>query len=331
MTRFLCSDRSGISQAVAHLRSGGVLAFPTETVYGLGADARNESAVREIYQIKQRPLYNPLIIHVADYKMAESFAEFDQQAREVIEHFWPGPLTLVLPLRKAHGLAPALLAGHDTVAVRAPDHPVANGLLRQFGGPIAAPSANPSGHLSTTIPQAIAAAFSDQDWPILQAGASKIGLESTILDMSGKGLRILRYGAISAADIAHILSQPVDEPPGLIVDQAGGTAAPKSPGLLAKHYAPRANLLLNCPLPKLRQGWLGFGPEPVDHFTNSEELCRNLSPSGDIYEAGHNFYRYLYELDQLPEVLEIAVAPIPDDIAMGKALNDRLRRAAVKS
>jgi L-threonylcarbamoyladenylate synthase len=302
----LAGDAAGVAAAADLLRAGKLVAFPTETVYGLGADARNGEAVAAIYATKGRPQFNPLIVHLPDLAAAEALAAFDVQAIRLAEAFWPGPLTLVLPLKAGHGLSPLVSAGLPTVALRVPAHPVARALLRAFGGPVAAPSANPSGRISPTRADHVARGFPAGTVTVLDAGPSTVGLESTIV-APGTPPRLLREGGIAAERVEKVLGVPLSAP---LPD--GVTA----PGQMASHYAPRVGLRLNATAPKEGESFLGFGAGPA---------TLNLSAKGDLAEAAANLFDYLHQLDARD--LPIAVAPIPEE-GIGRAINDRLRRAA---
>jgi len=304
-------DPQDIADAAALLRAGRLVAFPTETVYGLGADAKNADAVLSIYETKGRPRFNPLIVHVPDLAAAEQLALFSPLARKLAETFWPGPLSLVLPLRPGHGLADITTAGLDSVALRVPDHPLALALLRATERPLAAPSANPSGRLSPTRAEQVRRGFAGAV-PVLDGGPCKAGVESTILTVDGEKLVQLRAGALSRAEIERAM--------GLPVEQAAKGAAIAAPGMLLSHYAPNAGLRLDTE-PRPGEAWLAFGPAaPFDGIT------RNLSESGDLHEAARNLFAMLHELDAAG-VTTIAVSPIPAT-GLGEAINDRLNRAA---
>ena len=307
-TEILAPDAAGLARAAALLAGGGLVAFPTETVYGLGGDARNSLAVAGIYEAKGRPRFNPLIVHVADLDMAESFARFDARARALAAAFWPGPLTLVLPLRPDTGLSPLVTAELETVAIRLPAHPVAQALIRAFGGPLAAPSANPSGRVSPTRADHVAQGLSGRIDAIVDGGACAVGVESTILGLDGPAM-LLRPGGIALEEIEGVIGPVALHQPG---DKLN------APGQLASHYAPAAALRLNAQ-PENGACHLGFGPGPSD---------LNLSATGDLREAAANLFHLLREADRLagPEG-RITVAPIPDH-GLGRAINDRLARAA---
>ena len=295
-----------IEPFAALLRAGGIVAFPTETVYGLGADATNSDAVLKIYETKGRPRFNPLIVHVADLEMAKSLVEMSPLA-ERLARFWPGPLTLVLPKRKDATLSDLVTAGLDTVGIRIPDHPLALALIRAAGLPLAAPSANPSGKLSPTTAAQVRTAFAGLV-PVLDGGPSQSGIESTILAVDGDNVTQLRAGALAREEIETLLGQPV------ALARAGDAIA--APGMLASHYAPNAKLRLNATSPLPGEAYLGFAAGPA---------TLNLSPGGDLREAARNLFAMLHELDA--SAAAIAVAPIPHT-GLGEAINDRLKRAA---
>ncbi|THD64831.1 MAG: threonylcarbamoyl-AMP synthase [Phenylobacterium sp.] len=298
---------SQIDEAAAALRAGGLVILPTETVYGLAADAANARAVAAVYGAKGRPSFNPLIAHVAEVAAARRIARFDDRAERLAARFWPGPLTLVLPVLDTAAVCDLARAGLDTVAVRSPAHPLARALLRAFGGPVVAPSANRSGRPSpTTFADALgetgAAAAAGLD-----GGPCDIGLESTVVALLDVP-RLLRPGAVTRAALEAEIG-PLAE---------AEADARRSPGRLARHYAPELPLRLNATEPREGEVWLGFGPgfpEPL-----------NLSPTGDPAEAAANLFSYLRAADR-SGARAIAVAPIPEE-GLGEAINDRLRRAA---
>jgi L-threonylcarbamoyladenylate synthase len=294
------------------LRAGKLVAFPTETVYGLGADATNSEAVLGIYETKGRPRFNPLIVHCADLAMAETLVEFSPLARRLAQKFWPGPLTLVLPKKSGAALSDLVTAGLDTVGVRVPSHPLALALIRAAGKPLAGPSANPSGRLSPTTAEQVRKGFHGLV-PVLDGGPCTSGVESTILAVDGDRVTQLRAGALPREEIAAVIGQPVAI--------AAENSAIAAPGMLASHYAPHAALRLNAAVPRPGEAYLAFGPEPA----NPLGPLRNLSSAGDLREAARNLFAMLHELDALAAA--IAVAPIPHS-GLGEAINDRLRRAA---
>lgn len=297
-----------IARLAAALRAGELVAFATETVYGLGGDATSSDAVLKIYETKGRPRFNPLIVHVADMAMARRLAEFPPLA-EKLATLWPAGLTLVLPRRPEAGLSDLVTAGLDTVAIRMPAHDLAQQLIRQAGVPVAAPSANPSGRLSPTSAAQVESAFAGQV-DVLDGGPCRAGVESTVLAVRGDKAVQLRAGAIAREDIEAFLGAPVE------VAAAGAAIA--SPGMLASHYAPRAPLRLDAVAPEPGEAYLGFGPHAAEGGVS-------LSPGGDLREAARNLFAMLHQLDQTAS--RIAVAPIPAT-GLGEAINDRLQRAA---
>ena len=311
------ADAATITDAAAILGTGGLVAFPTETVYGLGADARNDRAVARIFAAKNRPQFNPLIVHVKDIAAAARYAEFDDRAKALATRYWPGPLTLVLPRRGDSGLSLLVSAGLDTVALRVPAHPTARALLAAFDGPIAAPSANASGTVSPTSAQHVTDSLGDEPDLIIDAGPCSIGLESTVVDATGEVLCVLRLGAVTLEELRAEFGPITDA-------SAGGETADavKSPGMLARHYATALPLRLDAVSAGPDEAYLAFG-EPVPPGAARTE---NLSPAGDLTEAAANLFALLRALDS-PEYKAIAVAPIPDE-GLGRAINDRLRRAA---
>jgi L-threonylcarbamoyladenylate synthase len=309
-TAFLDATPDGLARAAAILRAGGLVAFPTETVYGLGGDATNDTAVARIFDAKGRPRFNPLIVHVPDVDTAHRYALFDATATAVAAAFWPGPLTLVLPLRHDAGLSPLVTAGLDTVAIRIPAHPVAQALLRAFGGPLAAPSANPSGKVSPTRADHVYTGLAGRIDGILDGGPCTVGVESTILGLDGTPV-LLRPGGIPVEALEAALGHPL---------ATGGSAEkPNAPGQLLSHYAPGAPVRLNVTEPTSDEVWVGFGPCPGAALT--------LSGTGDMVEAAANLFHTLRAADDMAAGRTIAFAPIPDR-GLGRAINDRLRRAA---
>jgi L-threonylcarbamoyladenylate synthase len=304
-----------IAQAAAILRAGGLVGFPTETVYGLGADATNGLAVAALYAAKGRPSFNPLIVHVPEAAAAAAIAEMTPLARKLASAFWPGPLTLVLPRRPLRIIADLVTAGLDTIAVRVPAHPVAQALLRAADLPIAAPSANRSGHVSPTAAAHVEADLGNRVAMILDGGPTKVGLESTVVDATGTEPIILRLGAVTAEDIARVTGKPARI-------AAADDTAPASPGMLARHYAPATRLRLDARDVRPGEALLAFGPRAPAH----DGPAINLSPSGDLAEAAANLFAALRSLDAAGAAA-IAVMPIPA-YGLGEAINDRLKRAA---
>jgi L-threonylcarbamoyladenylate synthase len=303
-----------IARAAALLCAGGLVAFPTETVYGLGADATSDEAVARIFAGKGRPRFNPLIVHVPGLAEAEKIAVFDGRARRAAQRFWPGPLTLVLPRHENSGVSLLACAGLDTVAVRVPAHPVAQALLRAAGRPLAAPSANRSGRVSPTEATHVAAELGQRVALILDGGACPVGLESTVLDLSGAAPALLRPGGVTLEMLSEAL--------GPVSLGTADPAAPRAPGQLVSHYAPALPLRLAAAAARPGEALLAFGPEPPGGF--AEML--NLSPAGDLAEAAANLFAMLRRLDR-PALTGIAVMSIPER-GLGRAINDRLRRAA---
>ena len=307
------ADAAAIARGAALLRDGGLVAFPTETVYGLGADATSEAALAALYAAKRRPAGNPLIVHVVGRDAAEREAVFDRRASRLAERFWPGPLTLVLRRRTNTRLSPLVSAGLDTVALRVPDHEVAAALLAASARPVAAPSANPSGRLSPTTARHVADALGGRVALILDAGPCPVGVESTVVDLSEPGVaRLLRPGGASRAAIEDAVGR---------LDGPGG-GAPRSPGMMERHYAPRLPLRLDARDARAGEALLAFGPDPPE----GAAVTLNLSAAGDLAAAAAKLYAHLHALDR-PEFSGIAVTPIPDE-GPGAAINDRLRRAA---
>lgn len=305
------ADDRAIAEAARILRGGGLVAFPTETVYGLGADATNGMAVARIFEAKGRPRFNPLIAHVADGGMARELVQFNDAAAALAAKFWPGPLTLVLPLRPnaSYRVSELVTAGLDTLAVRVPAHPVAQGLLAEAGIPIAAPSANPSGRISPTRAIHVEQDLGGKADMILDGGPSQAGLESTIVAFA-PAPTLLRPGGLAREEIEAELGCRLQD-----FKEAGV----RSPGQLASHYAPRAALRLNASQAEEGEVLLGFGP-------NVRGAALNLSPAGDLTEAAANLFAHLRALDAKGPA-KIAVMPIPAK-GLGEAINDRLRRAS---
>ncbi|MBL8565023.1 MAG: threonylcarbamoyl-AMP synthase [Hyphomicrobiaceae bacterium] len=313
-----------IEEAGASIRAGQLVAFPTETVYGLGADSTNARAVAEIFAAKGRPAFNPLIVHVASLEQAATLAELTTTAQSLGAAFWPGPLTLVARRRAGSPIADLVTAGLDTVALRVPAHTIALALLRAAGVPIAAPSANRSGHVSPTRAEHVAADLGDRVSMILDGGACEHGLESTVLDVTGDGggVRLLRLGAVTAEAIEALIGAKLVRATG-VGHSASGDGLPVSPGQLLNHYAPRARVRLNVESPVPGEALLAFGSPVPAH----DGAMLNLSPAADLVEAAANLYSGLRALDDTGAT-SIAVMPIPH-IGLGEAINDRLARAAV--
>lgn len=308
-------DAAGIRRAATALRQGRLVAFPTETVYGLGADARSDRAVAAVFAAKGRPRFNPLIVHLADAEAARRIVRFTPLAERLAARFWPGPLTLVLPRRDESGVSLLAGAGLPSLAVRVPRHAVAQALLAVFGGPVVAPSANRSGRISATTAAHVARGLGGRVAVILDGGRCAIGIESTVIDLTGPRPALLRPGGLTQEEIAAALGRPILES-----DDDDGSA-PRSPGRLASHYAPERPLRLEAKEVRPGEALLAFGPGAPQ-----ATLVENLSPSGDLEEAAANLFAMLHRLDR-PEVGAIAVMPIPER-GLGRAINDRLRRAA---
>jgi L-threonylcarbamoyladenylate synthase len=304
-----------VTAAAALLRDGRLVAFPTETVYGLGADATDDRAVAAIFAAKGRPNFNPLIVHVADTPAARALTVWNATAERLADAFWPGPLTLVLPRADDCPVSLLASAGLDTVAVRVPAHPVAQRLLRAAGIPIAAPSANASGRISPTRAAHVAQSLDDAVALILDGGACAVGLESTVVAIEGDTVTILRHGRVTREELAALI--------GTVGEATEDEHAPRAPGMLLRHYAPDHPLRLDATDVRTGEAWLGFGPGPAPA---GAAVSRNLSPTGDLTEAAANLFALLRDLDTV-DVTGIAVAPIPDS-GLGRAINDRLRRAA---
>lgn len=315
-TEIIHADARAIDRAAGLLRAGALVAFPTETVYGLGADAASDDAVAAIYAAKERPTHNPLIVHYAEPAAIDGDAEWSPSAETLARRFWPGPLTLVLRRRARSRLSPLIGAGIDTVATRVPAHPVARALLSATGIPLAAPSANRSGRLSPTTAAHVLAALETRIALVLDGGPCAVGVESTVVDLSEAGpARLLRPGGIPRAAIEAEIGALAGP----------GSAPARGPGMLAAHYAPARPLRLAARAVGADEALLAFGPDPLKGAAES----RNLSPAGDLAEAAANLYAMLHALDR-PGIAAIAVMAIPGH-GLGAAINDRLRRAALAS
>jgi L-threonylcarbamoyladenylate synthase len=321
MTRVARADTAAIGEAAQRLAAGGLVAFPTETVYGLGADATNGEAVARLYAAKGRPRFNPLIAHVADPAAARALARFSDEAERLAKMFWPGPLTLVLPKAQGCPVAALATAGLDSIAVRVPRHDVAQRILAAFKKPIVAPSANRSGHVSPTTAGHVLADLRGRIDLIVDGGATSLGLESTIVACLGAPT-LLRPGGLPRGDIERVLGHPLAERP-----QAAERAddAPLAPGMLASHYAPRTRLRLDAERVAPGEALLAFGPRPPAG-TEKAAMALNLSARGDLIEAAANLFSHLRALDAAGAT-GIAVMPIPRE-GLGEAINDRLARAA---
>jgi L-threonylcarbamoyladenylate synthase len=312
----LAADEEAILTAVSALAGGELVAIPTETVYGLAADATNGDAVAKIFEAKGRPHFNPLICHVSDIVMAERYAVIDPLSRELMDMFWPGPLSLVVPLKPDSGIHPLVAAGLDTIALRMP-RGIAGRIIAVVDKPLAAPSANISGKISGTSAEAVADDLGDRIALILDAGPSEVGLESTIVKVQGDDVLLLRPGGLAAEDIEAVLGRKVHR-----LDQR---AAILAPGMMASHYAPSAHLRLNVQDVRQGEALLAFGPRRVSRAEHAA-ACLNLSEAGNLREAAANLFDFMKRLDS-PGGGVIAVEPIPFD-GLGEAINDRLARAA---
>jgi L-threonylcarbamoyladenylate synthase len=310
-TETLPADTNGYERAAELLRDSQLVGFPTETVYGLGGDARSDLAVARIFEAKGRPRFNPLIVHVPSVEAARQFGVFDARAEAAAAAFWPGPLTLVLPLRADSGLSPLVTADLGSVAIRVPAHPVAVALLRAFGGPLAAPSANPSGRISPTRAAHVLDGLRGRIAAVIDGGPCAVGVESTILGLADAPA-LLRPGGVPVEALEAVL--------GMVLPSGGDAHKPNAPGQLASHYAPDAQVRLNATDRATGEVRIGFGPEGPADLT--------LSATGDLIEAAANLFHILRAADDLAgKGGRIAVAPIPEE-GLGRAINDRLRRAA---
>ena len=322
------NDPSAITDAAAILKAGELVSFPTETVYGLGADAANGRAVARVYAAKGRPSFNPLIAHLANVEAAEREGMFNAAAKTLAARFWPGPLTLVVPRSPGCRVADLATAGLDSVALRVPDSSAAHALLSAFGGPVVAPSANRSGHVSATTAAHVADDLGDSVAIILDGGATKIGIESTVVDCTGNRARILRPGAVTRAQIATALGVETLGTGGLGANpgaSAAHTDAVVAPGMLASHYAPAASVRLGVREVRPGEALLNFAGAAVPGAQEAAAVF-DLSPTASLEEAAANLFTALRALDR-PGVTAIAAVAIPGE-GLGEAINDRLRRAA---
>ncbi|MEA2865289.1 MAG: L-threonylcarbamoyladenylate synthase [Bradyrhizobium sp.] len=321
-TQILPAGEAAVAAAARCLVAGGLVGFPTETVYGLGADATNPAAIARLYQAKGRPSFNPLIAHIGDLEAARRIARFDAQATALAEAFWPGPLTLVLPKTDDCAVADLATAGLDTIAIRVPAHPLAREILRAFGGPVVAPSANLSGHVSPTTAAHVRSDLAGRIDLIVDGGAVPVGVESTIVGCFDIPM-LLRPGGLPRDQIERALGRALVQPP----DDAGNdTGQPLAPGMLASHYAPRTPVRLNAGRVEAGEALLAFGPVTVPGVDAATSVM-NLSAHGDLNEAAANLFGYLRVLDT-KGARAIAVMPVPHH-GLGEAINDRLRRAAM--
>jgi len=314
VTRLVKAQAPAIAEAGAVLRAGGLVAFPTETVYGLGADATRGEAVAKIYAAKERPQFNPLISHLPDLVAAERFGVFGADARRLAEAFWPGPLTLVVPAAPGCAISDLARAGLDSVALRVPAHPVAQALLQAAGVPVAAPSANRSGRVSPTHAWHVMGDLDGRIDLVLDGGPTQVGVESTIVACLGEDVRVLRPGGVAREEIERVLGRGVAG--------AAENAAVTAPGMLASHYAPNARLRLDATHVEKDEAVLDFG----GRFADVQAASFDLSPTGDLAEAASNLFAFLRALDATGAET-IAVAPIPPE-GLGEAIRDRLARAA---
>jgi L-threonylcarbamoyladenylate synthase len=321
VTRLSRADAAAVGDAARCLKAGGLVAFPTETVYGLGADATNGRAIARLYEAKGRPAFNPLIAHVVDAAAAQALARFDAEAARLAAAFWPGPLTLVLPKASGCPVAELATAGLDSIAVRVPSHDVAQKILAAFGRPVVAPSANRSGHLSPTTAPHVLADLRNRIDLIVDGGATPVGVESTIIACLGEPM-LLRPGGVPREAIERTLERPLADPPAGI---AAADDAPLAPGMLATHYAPRTRLRLDAHRVETGEALLAFGPALAEGAAHAVNVL-NLSQRGDLVEAAANLFSHLRALDAVG-AKAIAVMPIPRD-GLGEAINDRLTRAA---
>jgi L-threonylcarbamoyladenylate synthase len=321
-TTILPASEAATVAAARVLTEGGLVAFPTETVYGLGADATNAAAVAAIYQAKGRPSFNPLISHVSNLDQARRIGVFDAQAVALANAFWPGPLTLVVPKTKTCTVAELATAGLETIAIRVPTHPIARAILKAFGRPVVAPSANLSGHVSPTTAAHVASDLSGRIDLIVDGGSVDVGVESTVIGCFEEPM-LLRPGGVPREEIERVLSRPLAQLP---ADADNDTTRPLAPGMLTSHYAPRTKVRLHATKIKPGEALLAFG-SPALPGTSDAAAVMNLSARGDLAEAASNLFGYLRALDA-SGAHTIAVMKIPNK-GLGEAINDRLRRAAI--
>jgi L-threonylcarbamoyladenylate synthase len=322
-TQVLPSGEAAVAAAALWLAEGGLVAFPTETVYGLGADAADPAAIARLYAAKGRPSFNPLIAHVDDLLAAQQLGRFSAQAVALAQAFWPGPLTLVLPKTADCPVAELATAGLDTVAIRIPAHPIAQAILRAFGGAVVAPSANLSGHVSPTTAAHVEGDLAGKIDLIVDGGPVEVGVESTIVGCFDAPM-LLRPGGVPREAIERVLGHALSQAP---TEASGDTAQPLAPGMLASHYAPRSKVRLNADRIEAGEALLGFGPV-LPPGADRAKAAMNLSTRGDLNEAAAHLFGYLRALDA-KQATAIAVMPIPNE-GLGEAINDRLRRAAIE-
>jgi L-threonylcarbamoyladenylate synthase len=328
-TEILPAGEAATASATRALAAGGLVAFPTETVYGLGADATNAAAIARLYQAKGRPAFNPLISHVGDLAAARRIGRFDDTAMTLAEAFWPGPLTLVLPKTAHCAVAELATAGLDTIAIRIPSHAIARAILEAFGKPVVAPSANLSGHVSPTTAAHVRSDLDGLIDLIVDGGPVAVGVESTIVGCFETPM-LLRPGGLPREEIERVLGRALVQAPR---DAESDSGQPLAPGMLASHYAPRTRVRLNANSIEPGEALLAFGQEIDQEFgqaiagAEKAAAVMNLSAQGDLNEAAANLFGYLRALDA-KAARTIAVMPIPNH-GLGEAINDRLRRAAV--
>tara|TARA_B100000686_G_scaffold354893_2_gene468018 strand:+ start:738 stop:1697 length:960 start_codon:yes stop_codon:yes gene_type:complete len=314
----LKESQSAIDKAVALLKSRKLVSIKTETVYGVACDPSNIYSIKKVYQLKKRPLYNPLIIHVSSMKMAEEIAVFSNDAKNLAKNFWPGPMTLILPKRQNEKIHDFAVSGLNTIAIRIPKSKIFQEIINQFKRPLAAPSANESGYISATDAQHVIDSFGNQVELVIDSGRSALGLESTIVDLTTNSYLIRRLGVIDEREILKVTKIKVR-----ISKNQKNNLKPNSPGQLEKHYAPKTPLQMNVKKPQKDDAFLDFGKKTL--MTHSPYL--NLSKNSNLNEAAYNLFDYLRKLDKLRKK-RIAVAPIPNQ-GIGKTINERLCRASV--
>jgi L-threonylcarbamoyladenylate synthase len=323
MAKAIRATQLELNTAVQALRDGDIVAFPTETVYGLGANAQHATALQKIFALKERPAWHPLIVHLDSARFLHRWArDVPDAAAKLAQRFWPGPLTLVLPKTHACAVADLATAGLDTVAIRIPAHPVARDILRAFGGPVVAPSANLSGHVSPTTAAHVQSDLAGRIDLIVDGGPVAVGVESTIIGCFDEPM-LLRPGGLPRAEIERVLGRALVQPP---ADTEADSGQPLAPGMLASHYAPRAKVRLNAVTLEAGEALLAFGLGAISGI-DAAAVVMNLSERSDLAEAAANLFGHLRALDG-KGVGTIAVMPIPND-GLGEAINDRLRRAAV--
>lgn len=320
MVEILRANQQNLKEAGKAIRRGELVAFPTETVYGLGADATNDDAVNAIYKAKGRPSHNPLIVHITTLEQAYKYGEFDDRAKKLAAKFWPGPMSLIVKRSHNCPLSPIVSAGGKTVALRMPAHPISRQLLEAANVPVAAPSANASGGISPTLPDHVKQSLGDKIFMLIDGGACLVGVESSVISvLPNEPVRILRPGSIDATQLSNILGEPVKT--AQISKSADETHI--SPGLMSSHYAPNVKLRMNIKTPNKTEAYLAFG---TNNYGNHS---LNLSPTADLNEAAQNLFAMLHTLDAhcIEHKCTISVAPIPNT-GIGIAINDRLTRAA---